>query len=293
LAPEIRKFINYTKEAFFWPFHLIGLGGMALTTATAMFLLHNFAGMDVSGLIFLLGGAEMIFISLITRSRRFRRAINFKYRTDLQGYAYVAKLTEYYNQLSAKSQRRFEDLRLQLNEAKSNYSRLNGSFPDLVRQYQEKIDLLQLNYIRLLLSSDRFPALLQQGNRVNLRTQIDEIRTGMGDDSPKLREVKEKRIKLLEERIRNYHGLEENANVIEEQLRTIQEMVKYFNEQPMAIKPDNNGSSMLDDLLTETNDLHATLSQVEQIMDSDLRGNDYGNLENDRPGNGHSPITVG
>lgn len=286
LAKDIRKFINYTKEAFFWPFHLIGLGIMALTTATAMILGTNLLNLDVTGLLFIFGGLEMVFLSLITRSRRFRRAINFKYRSQLQAYAYVAKLTEYYNSLSAKGQRRFEEFRVKLHETKSNYLRLNESFPELVQQYQQKIDALQLNYIRLLASFDSFPALLKQDDPTTLRREIEEIRGGMGDDSPKLREIKEKRIKLLQDRIRNHHSILENVKVIEEQLRTMEEMIKYLKEQPLASK-SHEGSSMIDNLLNETNDLHATLSQVEEIMRSDLRGHDYGDLN----ANGGSPYS--
>lgn len=279
MAKDIRKFVNYTKEAFFWPFHLTGMGILAAVTATAGILLNQFLHLDVGSFAFLFGGMEMVFLSLITRSKRFRRAINFKYRSELQAYAYVAKLTDFYNSLSAKGQRRFEDFRVKLTEAKTNYSKLNSSFPDLVQQYQQKIDTLQLNYIRLLASYDRFPQLLAQDDPNTLRQQIDEIRGGMGDDSPKLREIKEKRIRLLQDRIRNYHSMQENAKVIEEQLRTIEEMVKYFNEQPLAAK-SNEGTSMIDNLLNETNDLHNTLSQVEDIMMADLGAPDYGDMEN-------------
>jgi hypothetical protein len=291
LAKDIRKFINYTKEAFIWPFHLIGMGIMALSTATAMILLNNFFHMDVVALPFAFAGLEMIFLSLITRSKRFRRAINFKYRSQLEAYAYVAKLTEYYNQLSAKGQRRFEEFRQKLMEAKSNYSKLNSSFPDLVQQYQQKIDTLQMNYIRLLVSYDRFPTLLQQDHPTELRRKIDEIRTGMGDDSPKLREIKEKRIQLLQDRIRNYHGLLENSKVVEEQLRTIEEMVKYFIEQPLAVREDA-GTTMIDNLLTETNDLHSTLSQIEDVMRADLQGPDYGDLGRGNGGGHRDEIRV-
>jgi hypothetical protein len=209
----------------------------------------------------------------------------------LEAYSYVAKLTEYYNQLSAKTQRRFEDFRVKLNEAKNNYLKLNESFPDLVQQYQQKIDTLQLNYIRLLLSFERFPQMMRQDDPTELRRQIEEIRGGMGDDSTKLREIKEKRIKLLQDRIRNYHGIQENSKLIDEQLRTIEEMVKYFIEQPLAAK-SNEGTNLIDNLLSETNDLHSTLSQVEDIMDSDLQGQDYGDLNGNSGSGNRNEIRV-
>jgi hypothetical protein len=274
LAKDIRKFINYTKEAFFWPFHLIGMGILAMVTAGAMVLLYNVFHFDVLGIGFVFGGLELTFLSLITRSKRFRRAINMKYRVELQSYAYVAKLTEYYNILSAKSQRRFEEFRVKLGEAKQNYSKLNERFPEIVQQYQEKIDVLQLNYIRLLSTFDRFPDLLKQDDPTNLRRQIEEIRGSMGDDTGKLREIKEKRIALLQDRMRNYNGLLENSKLVSEQLRTIEEMLKYLIEQPLATKA-SEGTSLIDNLLTETGELHNTLSQVEEIMRSDLGAPDY------------------
>lgn len=270
MAKGIRKFINYTKEAFFWPFHLIGAGILATVTTAAMITLNNVLNLDPSGLIFLAGGIELMFLAMITRSRRFRRAINMKYRAELQAYAYVAKLAEYYNMLSAKGQRRFEDFRKKLMDAKQNYAKLNERFPDLVQGYQRKIDALQLQYIRLLASYDRLPEVLKNDEPSVLRRQIDEIRMGMGDDSTKLREIKEKRIKLLQDRIRNFNAAIENSKVIEEQLRTIEEMMKYFQEQPLAER-SIDGVEMIDSLLNETSDLHNTLSQVEDIMRTDLQ----------------------
>jgi hypothetical protein len=273
LAQEIGKFINYTKEAFFWPFHLIGMGIMALVTALGMGLMYSVFKFDALGLGFVFAGMEMGFLALIIRSKRFRRAINMKYRSELQSYAYVAKITEYYNGLTAKSQRRFEEFRVKLAEAKQNYNKLNERFPEIVQQYQEKIDILQLNFIRLLSTFDRFPNLLQQDDPTLLRRQIEEIRGGMGDDPTKLREIKEKRIALLQDRIRNYHGLQENAEMISEQLRTIEEMLQYLIEQPLAAKT-TDGTSLIDNLLSETAELHNTLSQVEEIMRSDLQAPD-------------------
>jgi hypothetical protein len=274
LAKDIRKFINYTKEAFFWPFHLIGMGIMALIAVVGMVLMYSVFKFDVLGLGFIFGGLEMVFLSLITRSKRFRRAINMKYRSELQSYSYVAKLTEYYNTLSSKSQRRFEDFRVKLAEAKQNYSKLNEKFPEILQQYQEKIDILQLNYIRLLATFDRFPDLLKQDDPVHLKRQIEEIRGSMGDDSAKLREIKERRIALLQDRIRNFSGLQENSQMVSEQLRTIEEMLKYFIEQPLAKATE--GTNLIDNILNETSELHNTLSQVEEIMRADLPAPDYG-----------------
>jgi septation ring formation regulator EzrA len=268
LAEKNEKIINYVKEAFMWPFHLVGAGVLAATAIATMIALPNLLDMNPMGLVMGLVGAELGFLSLIMRSRRFRRAIQTKYSNELRAYAYVKELTAMYNDLSAANQRRFETFRSQLTTAKKNYSRLNEHFPSLVSQYMGKIDALQMNYVRLLASSDRIPTLLND-NPEQIRRQIDEIRTGMGDDNPKLREIKEKRIGLLQKRMQNYHKTLDNAKVVEQQLKTVEETMKYFMEHS-ASDSGSQETDIIDGLLSETNDLHSTLTEVEGLYRTEM-----------------------
>lgn len=263
------KVINYVKEAFYWPFHLIGLGIISVLGVAAAVALPNFLNMDPTGVLIGLAGAELGFMSLIMRSKRFRRAIQTKYSQELRAYAYTKNLAELYNGLTAKGQRRFEGFREQLMMAKKNYSRLNEHFPGLVSQYMAKIDALQMNFIRLLVSYDRFPQLMAADNPGQLRMQIEEIRSGMGDDNPKLREIKEKRIALLQKRVRNYHQIIDNAKVVEQQLKTVEETMKFFVEHSLS-DSGSEETDIIDGLLSETNDLHQTLNEVEEIYRTDV-----------------------
>ena len=246
MAEKNENIINYVKEAFMWPFHLVGLGVLALTGIGAMIAFPNFLHLDPSGLLLGLAGAELGFLSLIMRSRRFRRAIQTKY----------------------SNQRRFETFRSQLTTAKKNYSRLNEHFPSLVSQYMSKIDALQMNYVRLLASSGRIPSLLND-NPEQIRRQIEEIRSEMGDDNPKLREIKEKRIGLLQKRMQNYHKTIDNAKVVEQQLKTVEETMKYFMEHS-ASDTGSEETDIIDNLLNETNDLHSTLNEVEGLYRTEM-----------------------
>ncbi|MEM7040347.1 MAG: hypothetical protein AAF570_25500, partial [Bacteroidota bacterium] len=162
--------------------------------------------------------------------------------------------------------------------------------PDLVKEYIGKIDALQLNYIRMLNTQDKMPAVLDRDDPQMLRRQIEEIRGGMGDDSPKLREVKQKRIKLLQKRIRNYHEGQDSQQMIDQQLKTIEEMVNFFHEQPLADQSKDE-VGIIDSLLTETNDIHDTLSEVEGIMRSNEIANPAPNSPNLYAGGGQE-ITI-
>ncbi len=108
-----------------WPLHLITFGILALATGAAAFAANYFLGMDPTGFLFIFGGVELVTLTLITKSRRFRRAINGKYGKELAAYAYLKALAETYNRLTASGQRRFEILREYVNEAKKNYIKLN------------------------------------------------------------------------------------------------------------------------------------------------------------------------
>lgn len=270
MSKRVLKFINYTKEAFFWPFHLVTLGILALGTAAAAFAGNYFLGLDPTGLIFIFGGLELISLTMITRSRRFRRAINAKYGKELSAYAYLQRLADTYNGLSATGQRRFEILRENIHQAKQNYVKLNQSFPDLVKDYLAKMDSLQMNFVKLLATYENFPRTQSSNNPDHLRRQIEEIRGSMGDDNPKLREIKKKRIGLLEKRIRNYHASQDDHNVLSEQLETIEEMIKFFLEQPLA-SDKNEDILTIENLIEETSDLHSTLGDLDEIMRSDIQ----------------------
>ena len=270
MGKNILKFINYTKEAFFWPLHLVTLGILGLATVALAVAGNQFLDLNPTGLFFTAGGLELVSLSLITRSRRFRRAINSKYGRELTAYAYIQQLAENYNELSAHSQRRFEALRQRATEAKKHYKEMNKAFPDLVKEFIVKIDTLQINFVKLLRTHEHFPKTQQANHPELLRRQIREIHAGMGDDSPQLRKIKEKRVGLLQQRIRSYNDAQDNYKMLVEQLKTIEEMVKFFAEQPLAGNRTEDLAT-IEGLLNETNDLHDTLSEVNEIMRSDLQ----------------------
>lgn len=270
MGKKILKFINYTKEAFFWPLHLVTFGILGLATAAAAFAGNYFLGLDPTGFLFIFGGVELVTLTLITKSRRFRRAINGKYGKELSAYAYLKTLADTYNRLSASGQRRFEILREYNNEAKKNYIKLNQAFPDLVKDYLGKMDSLQMNFIRLLLTYENYPKTLQANHPDRLIRQIQEIREGMAKDNPKLKQIKQKRISLLEKRVRNFHDSQDDYQVMAQQLETIEEMIRFFAEQPLASNKTDDLAT-IDNLLEETTDLHSTLGDLDEIMRSDIQ----------------------
>jgi hypothetical protein len=57
--------------------------------------------------------------------------------------------------------------------------------------------------------------------------------------------------------------------VIDQQLKTIEEMIQFFAEQPLTDRTRDE-VSIIDNLLNETDDLHTTLGEVDDIMRTEL-----------------------
>ncbi|MEL6191252.1 MAG: hypothetical protein AAFR66_04350 [Bacteroidota bacterium] len=113
---RIQKFINYTREAFFWPVHLAGLAGITALAALGIVILPSIGlGMNpdliAPSIIMTAGGLELMLLSAISNNPRFIRAINAKYQKDIDAFHKTKTLVDYYNSLTLESQRRFDGLR--------------------------------------------------------------------------------------------------------------------------------------------------------------------------------------
>lgn len=271
LAKSILKFINYAKEAFMLPFNLIAFGIGSAIAVAAVIAAPIFLGIDLSGLLFILGGLELLYLGTMIRSKRFTTAINAKYRNELDDYYALKEIVETFNSLSAPAQRRFESHRKLLMKVRENYAQLNSPFPEIIRQYLRRIDQLQLSYVRMLNSEDKFQLNIteQENPRVWL-AQIEGIRKGMAEDSDRVKKLKENRIKLLEQRIQNYNRQIEARKEIGQQIHAIEEMIKYFHDTPITREESLQTSQAVQDLIDETSELHGTIFDLEQAMSTEI-----------------------
>lgn len=267
---SVTKFINYTREAFLLPFHLFVLATATIGTLVLMALLPAMFGMNPTFLIFLLGGLEMLYLGLIPRMPGFRKAVHRKYAKQLQSWQRQKEITGFYNALSARAQRRYEAFSGLLKKARQNYNGLNDNFGGLVRDYMLSIDRLRTAYLKLLYAHDRNAYFKVKANPTNLRQQIEEIRQSMQDDTERIREIKSRRIKLLEDRLKNQKSASENRVVLEEQLKAMEETIRLFAEYAGNDWQEAEESQLANRILSETEELHETLSEVDQVFREEL-----------------------
>ncbi len=280
MASSFSRYINYLREAFYNPVHLIGLGIASLVTiALGTFL---FMTMNISPIFlgFALVGIEFLYLGFASRNERFMRAVNSRYANEIESFEKAKSVTQYFNQLSAPRQRRFEHFKTMLNDVKEDYARIHDEYPDVINKFIAKVSNLQLTYSRLLFMQDRFPAYLENENPDTIKAQIDELKNEMAADSPKLKDIKMKRVKLMEKRIHAYGKAMENKEIVSAQLQTMEEMVQYIKDQPVALKNLDGETSIIDNILAETENMESTISDLEAVMNSnDIPSiGDYGDM---------------
>ena len=272
---RIQKFINYTREAFFWPVHLAMFGVLALLTVLGVAFIPEMVG---SGMveplqmvaIMLGGGAELMLLSAISNNPRFIRAINAKYQKDIDAFHKTKTLVDYYNSMSLESQQRFDQFRKRVRSVRDNFNKMTASVPSLVNSFLSKLSAIELSYSRLLYYKDKFPELTNDEIAQKTVQEIDKLNQELKNASDRLKKVKEKRLRLLEMRMDNYYKVRENREIIEEQLQTIEEMVEYIKDSPMTMQNTEREDIMIDNLLFETEQTQQSLEEIESLMQSEF-----------------------
>lgn len=271
---RIQKFINYTREAFFFPAHLTIMAVITGLAALGILLIPEFFGLNAEiitpSIVFMAGGLELMVLSAISNNPRFIRAINAKYQKDIDAFHKTKTLVDYYNELTLESQRRFDRLRKRIKEVREGFKKLNTSVPQLVNRFLNKLNQIELSYARLLYYKDKFPALGNDQIVHQTVQEIDKINQELKSASNRLKKVKEKRLRLLEMRMDRYYKVRENREIIEEQLQTIEEMVEYIKDQPMTMQNTEREDIMIDNLLFETEQTQQSLEEIESLMQSEF-----------------------
>jgi len=272
---RIQKFINYTKEAFFWPVHLSVMAGITAIAALGIFVAPS---LDLSlpielvnsSIILMAGGLELMVLSWISQNPRFIRAINAKYQKDIEAFQKTKTLVDYYNELTLESQQRFDKLRRRVKEVRDGFKKLNTAVPTLVNSFLNKMNAIEVSYARLLYFKDKFPELTNENSIQKTVQEIDRLNQELKNAGSRLKKIKEKRLRLLEMRMDNYYKVRENKEVIEEQLQTIEEMVEYIKDQPMTLQNTEREDIMIDNLLFETEQTQQTMEEIENLMASEF-----------------------
>lgn len=252
--------INYTKEAFFSPWNLSFLI-MAMVVAFVLFVTD--AGAFPNLALLFTAAVELLYLGIVPRNDRFRRAVRSQ---RIAEHNKPPSQKEIFQDLSRSSQRRYARLRRLEQDIEANYRRLSYASQGLLDSHLKKIDGLLDSYLNLLHQKERYETYARHSSEHDVIEQIADLREDMADDSARVKSIKERRLRILEQRLSRFKKGRENLEIIEAQLETVEDVIKYIHEQSWGLQNPDEITFQLDTLLDEVEETQASVREIEDVF---------------------------
>ncbi len=253
--------INYTREAFLHPWNLTFL----IATMLTAFVVGGGSGSQfVFNLLLLLSAAaELMYLGIVPRDARFQRVIRSQKAAERSK---APSQKEIFNLLDRQDQRRYARLRRLEKEIQSNYEKLSYASQGLLESHLKKIDGLIDSYLNLLHQRERYEVAMQQSTQSEVSAAIAALQQDMTDDPPRVRAIKERRLRVLMNRLDRFKKGRENIEIIDAQLATIEDVTQYIHEQSLTMRNPEEISFQLDTLLSEVEETEKAVQEVEDVF---------------------------
>lgn len=250
--------INYTKEAFLNPWNLAFL---IVAMLTAFFVGGTELLLNI--VLILTAAAELLYLGVMPRQERFQRHVRSQRAAE---HAKPPSQKEVFQLLTKHSQRRYVRLRKLEKDIQSNYRKLSYASQGMLNSHLEKIDGLLDSYLNLLHQKERYEHSLQSTTESEVVRSIAELRKDMQDDPPRVAAVKQRRMRILEQRLERFKKSGENLDIIEAQLETIEDVTKYIQEQSLTLRNPEEITFQLDMLLNEVEETQNSVIELEGVF---------------------------
>ncbi|WP_228350731.1 hypothetical protein [Rhodocaloribacter litoris] len=254
--------INYTKEAFLHPWNLTFLIAAMLIAFTVSLFSAAPSWLFETILLFATAG-ELLYLGTMPRQERFRRAIRARQAAE---HAKPPSQKEIFQLLSKQSQRRYVRLRKLQKDIAANYRKLSYASQGMLDSHLKKIDGLLDSYLKLLYQKERYEFAIRSNTESEVIRAIEALREDMADDTPRVRAIKQRRMRILEQRLERFKKGQENLEIIAAQLETIEDVIKYIHEQSLTLRNPEEITFQLDTLLSEVEETEASVEALEEVF---------------------------
>lgn len=255
--------INYTKEAFLHPWNLTFLiVSMLITFLVGMMIVPEW---PFSAALILVSAMELIYLGNMPRQERFRRAIRSKRAAE---HAKPPSQKELFHSLTRQNQRRYARLKKLEKEIAANYRKLSYASQGMLDSHMSKINGLLDSYLNLLYQKERYEFSSKASTESEVVTAMEKLRLDMEDDPPRVKAVKARRLRILEQRLDRSKNGQENLEIIKAQLETIEDVTKYILEQSLTLRNPEEITFQLDTLLSEVEETQASVVEMQEVFAS-------------------------
>lgn len=252
--------INYTKEAFLHPWNLtfliVAMFVAFLVSMTALVWPFN-------TILLMVAAFELIYLGNMPRMERFRRAIRSRRAIE---HAKPPSQKELFHGLSKHSQRRYAKLRKLEKQIASNYRKLPYASQGMLDSHVKKIKGLLDSFLSLLYQNERYEFSADGSTEREVVDAMEQLRLDMVNDPPRVKAVKARRLRILEQRLDRSKKGQENLEIIKAQLETIIDVTKYIHEQSLTLRNPEEITFQLDTLLQEVEETQASVVEMEEVF---------------------------
>lgn len=255
-----RSQINYWKEVFLHPWNLTFLISVMAAVLGVELLAGNSPDYLVNTILVFSAALELLVLGYVPHHKRFRRLVDSQHAAE-QSRPLTQR--ELYSTLSRPNQRRFARLSDLRKKIEANYGKLSFSSQGLVESHIRKLDGLLTSCLNLLAQKERDSQFGSRADKEEVAESILELQREMQNDHKRIRAIKQRRLKVLEQRLYRFKRSSENLEIIEAQVETIEDVVKYIHEQSLSFRNPEEISYQLDVLLTEVEETETTIGETE------------------------------
>ncbi|PYV24894.1 MAG: hypothetical protein DMG24_10220 [Acidobacteria bacterium] len=248
--------VNFVKEALRWQYNWIGLAGAAL-----------FALLSGTGLpLVLAAGLEMIYLSVVPQSSRFRRLVrSWKYAEEKRKRE--MKLSAMFMEMPPELRTRYAALDTMCRDIRTNHSRLSSTSQMFLDQMQKRLQGLLEAYLRLLYADFQTGQYLAATDSAAIKQNVEKLERALPSDPPKVQEINRKRIEILTKRLEKHDKVRENQNVIKAQCSALEDVLQLIRDQSVTMRDPQQVSDQLESLVHEVEQTEETVRQVEDIFE--------------------------
>jgi hypothetical protein len=248
---------NYLKAAFLMPANLMGL-----LTAGASSLM---TGEPLPALVAL--GVEGVYLVAASTSRRFQRAVRARQPGAEEAQAARQRMEALLGEMAPSQREHYQQLVGLKEKILANYEKLPGGRV-LAASSEPRLDALLTSFLRLISTLNQYRGYLNSADRQQLEKEIRALEAEVAEEaSPRLKEVKEKRLDILRRRVARFAQAGESREVVSHQLASIEDLMRLTHEQSIAIRDPESVNRQLEALSAEAHATDETVRQMEQFLE--------------------------
>ncbi len=247
---------NFVKAALKWQYNWIGLAGAAA-----------FALVSGSGFPLLLAaGLELIYVSLVPQSSRFRRLVrSWQYAEEKRKNE--VNLQALFQEIPPEMRLHYAKLDELCCSIRENYSRLSSTSQIFVKEMQDRLDGLLQGYLRLLNAEHQHLQYLRNTNPETIKREHDLLERTLASEPAKVQEINRKRIEILAKRLEKCNKIHENCEVIHAQCAATEDVLQLIRDQSVTLRDPQQVSDQLEGLVHDVEQTEQTVREVESIFE--------------------------